>query len=301
MDPQRPSKTKDGKWDFPEGVSFPVDARVMIKFFKVAETVCDGEGRGQTKYLNTKVVKAEASFSKEDLFCKASVLEAIERDCEVKNLAEEESIKNPKIELSIKRQDSGEVFTVIKMGFVVKRLEKLKDRSDTILIEVKEQIISFQPNKPTIRITVNAVPQETSVSGREFPKNVVLSLNSALRELDNKELKKIVCGKCLNGFKTRDAGGSKTLVSYYKEHHFKSCGNKEKKRKAEEEAEEKQKLKKEKEVEKMDKYWSNLRSKDQSVNDDEGDDFDFDDPDLNIEQNDVEVFSQPGSSSSISG
>ena len=59
MDPQRPSKTKDGKWDFPEGVSFPVDARVMIKFFKVAETVCDGEGRGQTKYLNTKVVKAE--------------------------------------------------------------------------------------------------------------------------------------------------------------------------------------------------------------------------------------------------
>ena len=304
MDPQRPSKTKDGNWDFPEGVSFPVDARVMIKFYKVAETGGgDGEGRGQTKFLNTKVIKAEVSFSKEDLFSKASVLEAIERDCEVKKMAEEESITNPKVELSIKRQDSGEVLTVIKMGFVVKRLEKLKDRTDTILIEAKEQIVSFEPKKPTIRIMVNSVPQENALSGRMLPEKVVFRMKSALSELGNstydKETKKIVCGKCLSGFKPRDSGGSKTLVSYFKVHHFKSCGNKEKKRKAEEEAKEEQKLKKKKEVDKMDKYWSALRNKDQIIN--EEDEGDFEDLDLNIEEADVEVVSLPGTSSSISG
>ena len=94
MDPQRPSKNKDGNWNFPEGVSFPVDARVMIKLYKVAETGGgDGEGRGQTKFLNTKVMKAEVSFSKEDLFSKASVLEAIERDCEVKKWLKKKALQ----------------------------------------------------------------------------------------------------------------------------------------------------------------------------------------------------------------
>ena len=305
MDPQRPTRTKDGNWDFPEGVSFPVDARVMIKLYKVAESGSDGgdgAGRGQTKFLNTKVIKAEVSFSNEDLFSKASVLEAIERDCEVKKLAEEESIRNPKVELSIKRQDSGDVFSVIKMGFVVKRLEKLKDRTDTILIEVKEQIVSFEPRKPTIRITVNSVPQENPSSGRVLAEKVVSSLKSALRELDNstydKETKKIVCGKCLCGFKPRVSGGSKTLVGYFKEHHFNSCGNKEKKRKAEEEAKKEQKLKKKKEVDKLDMYWSALRNKEKIIINEDKDD--FEDPDLNIES-DVEVASLPGPSSSISG
>jgi len=302
MDPQRPTRTKDGNWDFPEDISFPVDARVMIKFYKVSESGCESEGgRGQTKFLNTKVMKAEVSFSKEDLFCKASVLEAIERDCEVKKMCDEESIKNPKVELSIKRQDSGEVFSVIKMGFVVKRLEKLKDRTDTILIEAKEQIVSFEPKQPTIRILVNSVPQENAVSGRLLQEKVVSSLKSALKELNNstydKETRKIVCGKCFCEFKPRDSGGTKTLVTYFKEHHFKSCGNKEKKRKAEEEAKEEQKLKKKKQVEKMDKYWSALRNKDK-INEDEDA---FEDPDLNIEDEDVEVVSIPGPSSSISG
>ena len=303
MDPQRPSKSKDGKWDFPDEVSFPIDARVMIKFYKVAEVA--GDGGGQTKYLNTKVMKAEVSLSKEDLYCKASLQEAIERDCEVKKLAEEESIRNPKCEVSIKRHDSGEIFTVIKMGFVVKRLDKLKDRSDTVLIEVKEQIVSFQANKPTIRIMVNSVPQDTSMSGRVFTEIVVKNLKSALKVLDNstydKDSKKIICGKCFKAFKPRDTGGAKTVVTYFEENHFKICGNKEKKRKAREEADEKEKKKKKEEVEKMDKYWSAQRSKDLSVNiDNEADDA-FDDPDLNVEQSEVEVASLPGTSSSISG
>ena len=72
------------------------------------------------------------------------------------------------------------------------------------------------------------------------------------------------------------------------------------KRKAEEEAEEEQKLKKKKEVDKMDKYWSALRNKDQIIN--EEDEGDFEDLDLNIEEaDDVEVVSLPGTSSSISG
>ena len=198
-----------------------------------------------------------------------------------------------------------EIFTVIKMGFVVKRLDKLKDRSDTVLIEVKEQIVSFQANKPTIRIMVNSVPQDTSMSGRVFTEIVVKNLKSALKVLDNstydKDSKKIICGKCFKAFKPRDTGGAKTVVTYFEENHFKICGNKEKKRKAREEADEMEKKKKKEEVEKMDKYWSAQRSKDLSVNiDNEADDA-FDDPDLNVEQSEVEVASLPGTSSSISG
>ena len=188
-------------------------------------------------------MKDEVSFSKEDLYCKACLQEAIEKDFEVKKLAEEESIRNPKCEVSIKRQDSGEIFTVIKMGFVVKRLDNGQVEG---YIEVKKQIVNFQP-----------------------------------------------------AFKPRDTGGAKTVVTYFKENHFKICGNKEKKRKAQEEVDEKQKKKEE--VEKMDKYWSALRSKALSVNIYSESDEAFDDPDLNVEQSEIEVVSLPGTSSSISG
>ena len=80
---------KDGKWEFPVGVDFPVDARVVVKLFKVAEVGCPG-AEVQTKYLNTKVVKVEVSLEKEDLFTKSSLLAAIERDCRIQKLSLED-------------------------------------------------------------------------------------------------------------------------------------------------------------------------------------------------------------------
>ena len=112
------------------------------------------------------------------------LLAAIERDCGVKNLADQEGIQNPKLEVSIKRQDCGEIFTVYKMGFVVKRLDKLKDRGDTILVELKEQIISFQSKQPTIKIMINNVARESEVKGRKLEELVVKQLNSALEEFE---------------------------------------------------------------------------------------------------------------------
>ena len=50
-------------------------------------------------------MKVEVSLEKEDLFSKASLLAAIERDGDVRKLAGEENILNPKMEISIKRQD----------------------------------------------------------------------------------------------------------------------------------------------------------------------------------------------------
>ena len=103
MDPTTPSRPlKDGNWEFPDNISFPVYVRVKLKMFKVAK----GDQDGQTKYLNTKIMKVEVSLEKEDLISKASLLAAIERDGDVRKLAGEENILNPKMENSIKQQDS---------------------------------------------------------------------------------------------------------------------------------------------------------------------------------------------------
>ena len=188
------SPIKDGSWDFPDDIGFPIDARVLVKCFKVADT--GSEDGAPSKFLNTKVAKFEIRLSKEDLFTKSMLLAAIERDCGVKNLADQEGIQNPKLEVSIKRQDCGEIFTVYKMGFVVKRLDKLKDRSDTILVELKEQIISFQSKQPTIKIMINNVTRESEVKGRKLEELVVKQLNSALEQFEgsryDKESKKII-------------------------------------------------------------------------------------------------------------
>lgn len=283
------SPIKDGTWEFPEDIAFPIDARVLVKCFKVADTGSE-VGAPTSKFLNTKVAKFEVRLSKEDLYTKSMLLAAIERDCGVKNLANQEGIQNPKLEVSIKRQDCGEIFTVYKMGFVVKRLDKLKDKSDTILVEIKEQIISFQSKQPTIKILVNNVARESEVKGRKLEDRIVKQLNSALAEYEGSrydiESKKIICGKCSVGFKVRDKGAVKSLVKYFQSNHFKGCNEKDNKRKAKEDIENNQKTKKKKEIEKMDQYWeAALRRK---AHQDEVDDT-FDDPDLNEENEDADV------------
>ena len=292
MDPNSTEhSSKDGNWEFPGSVNFPVDVRVIIKFFKVAEF----ETGSDTKFLNTKVIKVEVSLEKEDLFSKSSLLKAIERNGDVKNLAKQENIVNPRLEVSIKRQDGGEIFTVTKMGLVVKRLAKLEDRSDTILVEVKEQIVSFQPKSPTIRITINSVPNENETAGgRRLEEKVFKSLNSGLKELRNsfynKDLKKIICGKCLAGFKLRKSGAAKTLVNYFQENHFSVCGMRESKRKAKDDAKDIAEETKKRKLEKMDSYWSSLRKKivsepDKEVERDEDEEL-FADPDLIVPDED---------------
>ena len=296
---------KDGNWEFPPDTTFPFVARVMVKFFKVAIAEVASQDGAQTKYLNTKIVKAEVSLTQEDLHSKASLVAAIERDCDVKTFTGDESIQNPKVDISIKRKDSAEIFSVTKMKFVVKRLDTLKDRSDTILVEVKEQIVSFQANRPTIKVMINSVPQESSAKRRNLAESVVKNLDAALKKLENsrydKETKRIVCGKCSVGVKTRDSGAVKSIVKYFDYHHFKVCGNKEVKRKAKQDKEDNEKEKRRKVVDKMDKYWNALRSKTAEVeerevtNKDEDEDM-FEDPDLIFSDSEVEICSTAGPS-----
>ena len=55
MDPFASKKpSKDGKWEFPKDVSFPMDVRVLLKLYKVAENEVGGT---HTKYLNTHRLK----------------------------------------------------------------------------------------------------------------------------------------------------------------------------------------------------------------------------------------------------
>ena len=274
----------------------------MLKFFKVAE-VAGQDSAQTTKYLNTKIVKAEVTLNQEDLHSKASLVAAIERDCDTKSVAAEESIQHPKVELSIKRNDSAEIFSVTKMRFVVKRIDRLKDRSDIILVEVKEQILSFQPNRPTIKVLINSVPQECQAKGRTLTESVVKNINTALKVFKDsrydKETKRIVCGKCSVGVKIRDSGAEKSIVKYFEDNHFKICGNKEQKRMANQDKEDCLEEKRRKVVDKMDKYWNTLRSKtveDQDLtNKDEGEDM-FEDPDLIVCEDEVDMCSPPGPS-----
>ena len=136
-------------------------------------------------------------MNQQDLYSKSLLMSAIQRDCDLKRLSTEESIQNLRLEVSVKRQEAGEIFTVTKMGLVVKRLEKLKDRSDTILVEVKEQIISFQLKQPTIKLIINGDPKAagTTSNGRMFDESIVKGLNDGLKKLHNsrydKESKKL--------------------------------------------------------------------------------------------------------------
>ena len=65
--PNNDKKTKDGNWNFPPEVEFPVDARVKI--YKVVGTGDDDEKGAQTKYLNTKVIKVETIFTISLAYC----------------------------------------------------------------------------------------------------------------------------------------------------------------------------------------------------------------------------------------
>ena len=52
MNPTVSSKAvKDGDWEFPEDITFPVDVRVMVKMFKVAEL--DGDAKQTKLCMNT--------------------------------------------------------------------------------------------------------------------------------------------------------------------------------------------------------------------------------------------------------
>ena len=62
MDSSAPlNDKKDGNWNFPPDIEFPVDVRMIVKFSKVVGTDDDDREAVQTKYLNTKVIKVETS------------------------------------------------------------------------------------------------------------------------------------------------------------------------------------------------------------------------------------------------
>ena len=77
----------------------------------------------------------------------------------------------------------------------------------------------------------------------------------------DKESKKIICRKCSVSVTPRAKGAAKTPVSYFVDHHFNICGNKERKKKASEELKNSLEDKKHKDVEKMDRFWNAVRSK----------------------------------------
>ena len=70
---------------------------------------------------------------------------------------------------------------------------------------------------------INSVPQESSAKRRNLAESVVKNLDAALKKLENsrydKETKRIVCGKCSVGVKTRDSGAVKSIVKYFDDHY----------------------------------------------------------------------------------
>ena len=68
--------------NFPPVIEIPVDARVIMKFYKVVGTDDDDGKAVQTKYLNTKVIKVETSLNQQDLYSKSLLMSAIQREAE---------------------------------------------------------------------------------------------------------------------------------------------------------------------------------------------------------------------------
>ena len=295
MDPAVPGNVlKDGDWTFPETFQFPVVSKVLVKFFKVAET--DQDENSSRKLLSTKIIKVEIAFEKSDLFSKQTLLEAIEREADIKKLAREESIHNPKIDVSVQRKDTSEVYLVTKMKHIVNRLEEVKKKTDTFLVEVKEQIMTFEVKSPTIKIRINNQAPASSLSplkGRLLNPKAAVALAPELMKLKGskyeRETGRIVCGQCKLKVKPRPKGAAISVLKYFKSTHFDVCGNKEKKRKAKDDLKEEENKKKKDEQEKNKKYWENLSKKGapqpvDSNSDDEVQDQDLDEENLQLNE-----------------
>ena len=268
MDPKKDNNVKDGDWSFPEDVEFPVMAKAIVKFFKLVE--CGGptedNKKAAKKYLDTKIVKVEVALEKVDFFSKKSLIKAVEREAGIKELAREESVSNPKLEVHVQRKETSEVYLVTKMKHVIARLAKVVAKQDILLVEVKEQVFSFALKSPVnIKININNEDVSNRIAGRALSVKVSSSIASGLAELDGskyeKESGRIICGKCKKKVMPRNKGGTLSVIKYFKSTHFEICGNRDRKRKAKEDTEMEQVKRKREEVEKNKKYWESLSKK----------------------------------------
>ena len=138
-------------------------------------------------------------------------------------MAKAESILNPKLEISVMRKQTSEVYTVTNdMKILTNRMHMFISKDDSFLVEVKEQILSFEPNSPAIKILVNGerLAPGGSVKGRVLGPKVVRDLNATLKDLGgssySQDGKKIVCGQCTVGVKPREKGGARSISKYFK-------------------------------------------------------------------------------------
>ena len=125
------------------------------------------------------------------------------------------------------RKQTSEVYTVTNdMKILTNRMQKFISKEDSFLVEVKEQILSFLPNSPAIKILVNGerIAPGGSVKGRTLALKVVRDLNAALRDLGgssySQDSKKIVCGQCTLTVKPREKGGARSITKYFKGNTF---------------------------------------------------------------------------------
>ena len=200
----------------------PFLVKVIVKMFKVMDKNDQEDDVPCKKHLNTKTYKVEAELRRTDFRTKRALVNSIEKVADIKEMAKGESILNPKSELSVMRRETSEVYTVTNhMGIINRRLEKLVNKEDSFLVEVKEEVITFQPNSPIIKIVVNEnklVTQE--VVGRSLKPKTSRDLNLALKQLAGSsysgEIKKVVCGKCKSGVKPRQDGAARSIFNYFK-------------------------------------------------------------------------------------
>ena len=200
----------------------PFLVKVIVKMFKVVNKNDQDDKGPSKKHLNTKTYKVEAELRKTDFHSKLKLVNAIEKAADIKEMAKAESIQNPKSELSVMRKETSEVYTVTNhMGIVNRRLDKLINKEDSFLVEVKEEVLLFQPNCPTIKIMINQEKViRNEAAGRSLKPKVRRDLNLALKELSgssyNGDIKRITCGKCKSGVKPRLVGAARSIFNYFK-------------------------------------------------------------------------------------
>ena len=210
------STEKEAAMEFPEDVTFPIVAKVMVNFYKRAETI-DNE----IVYKPVvKKLKYEIMMNKEDFASKKAFEGAVVRETDATKLAKEECIGNPRFEVAIQRKENQEQVSISKMELVVRRLDKLIQNQDRIVLDIREQVVSFKPGSAQIKLLVNNV--ETSQKKARISAKDVTTLQQTLNEqfagsVYNATEDTIKCSSCKVAIKTRPPPGkTASIISYFK-------------------------------------------------------------------------------------
>jgi len=238
LSPVKEENDKDGDWDFPPDVKFPVTCKVAQRFYKMAEE----EGNANLRKINVSNCKVEVKLNKTDFYNKKALEKALTRESELLENSKNQNINNPKFDFfSTRKESEQENYKITKMSLVIDRLHQFVQKKDFFMVEVIEQIVKFAPKSSTIKVMINnnqSGKKKTNRLSDDDAQELKTLLNTCNESSYDPLVDKITCGICKAVVKTKTSGSAKNVFYYYKEKHYNSCFKKKGKKRGIEETDE---------------------------------------------------------------